>query len=229
MEWQMVITKATNITWHCSQVERGEREMILRQRGCTIWLTGLPSSGKSTTAFALEHELVRRGYTAYVLDGDNIRHGLNKDLGFSAKDREENIRRIAEVAKLFADVGIITIASFISPYKKEREFARRIHQESRLGFVEIFVNTPIEVCEMRDRKNLYRRARQGEIKGFTGVDDPYEPPVDPELVISAESSGPEELVGYILDFLSERGFFISEADVNLAFPASAGRKSSKGL
>lgn len=225
----MVITKATNITWHCSQVERGEREMILRQRGCTIWLTGLPSSGKSTTAFALEHELVRRGYTAYVLDGDNIRHGLNKDLGFSAKDREENIRRIAEVAKLFADVGIITIASFISPYKKEREFARRIHQESRLGFVEIFVNTPIEVCEMRDPKNLYRRARQGEIKGFTGVDDPYEPPVDPELVISAESSGPEELVGYILDFLSERGFFISEADVNLAFPPSAGRKSSKGL
>jgi adenylylsulfate kinase len=199
----MTLLKATNITWHSTHVERKDREDLLKQRGCTLWFTGLPSSGKSTTAFSLEYELLQRGYLAYVLDGDNVRHGLNKNLGFSLVDREENIRRIAEVAKLIADAGVIAMTSFISPYRKDRDLARKLHIETGLPFVEIFVDTPLETCEARDPKGLYQKARKGELKGFTGIDDPYEPPLSPELVLQTERHLPDELVSEILAFLVE--------------------------
>jgi adenylylsulfate kinase len=197
--------KATNITWHEGHVDRKARESILGQKGCTIWLTGLPSSGKSTLAFTLEHALVQRNRLAYVLDGDNVRHGLNKNLGFSAEDREENIRRIGEVARLFADAGFITMTSFISPYRKDRDIARRIHNETGLFFMEVFVDAPIEVCEQRDPKGLYKKARRGEIKCFTGVDDPYEPPENPELIIKTGELAPQEGAMKILGYLVEKG------------------------
>ncbi|MDP8205117.1 MAG: adenylyl-sulfate kinase [Candidatus Electryonea clarkiae] len=192
---------ATNITWHMNHVKREEREHLLGQKGITIWLTGLPSSGKSTTAFTLEHDLIKRGRLAYVLDGDNVRHGLNKNLGFSAEDREENIRRISEVALLFADAGIITITSFISPYRQDRDLARKKHGEKGLPFIEIFVDTPIEICEARDPKGLYKKARMGELKGFTGIDDPYESPLNPEFVSRTEAKSPEILSLEIIDYL----------------------------
>lgn len=197
--------KATNITWHEGHVGREAREALLRQKGATIWFTGLSGSGKSTIAFTVEHALVQRGHLAYVLDGDNIRHGLNKNLGFSASDREENIRRIGEVAKLFADTGVITLTSFISPYIKDRDQVRRLHESAGLAFVEIHVNTPIGVCEQRDPKGLYKKARaalaDGKGMGFTGVDDPYEPPPRPELTISAETLSPQEAAAVVIDFL----------------------------
>lgn len=197
--------RATNITWHESHVARTAREELLRQRGCTIWFTGLPSSGKSTTAFTVEHELIRRGHLAYVLDGDNVRHGLNSNLGFSAGDREENIRRIGEVARLFADAGVITMTSFISPYRKDRQRARELHRAANLCFVEVFVDTPLEVCEARDPKGLYRKARAGELRGFTGVDDPYEPPEKPEMVVRTAQRSPEEIAGRVLGYLVQQG------------------------
>jgi adenylylsulfate kinase len=200
----MILPKATNITLHSTHVERKYRDRLLKQHGCTIWFTGLPSSGKSTTAFSLEYELIKQGYLAYVLDGDNVRHGLNKNLGFSPEDREENIRRIAEVAKLFADAGVIAMASFISPYRKDRDLARKLHFEAGLPFVEVFIDTPLNVCEDRDPKGLYRKARSGALKGFTGIDDPYEPPQNPELVLKTEKHLPDELVSNILAFLIEK-------------------------
>jgi len=200
----MTEVKATNIKWHSSHVARKDRETLLKQQGCTLWFTGLPSSGKSTTAFTLEHELLRRGYLAYVLDGDNVRHGLNKNLGFSAEDREENIRRIGEVAKLFADAGLITMTSFISPYRKDRDLARRIHEETGIRFIEIFVDTPVDVCEQRDPKGLYQKARKGEIRGFTGVDDPYEAPLRPEMIIKTEELSPADLTAELLAFLIDQ-------------------------
>ena len=196
--------KANNITWHEGHVSRQVRENMLGQRGCTIWMTGLSASGKSTLAFTLEHALVQRDRLAYVLDGDNVRHGLNKNLGFSAEDREENIRRIGEVAKLFADAGFITMTSFISPYRKDREIVRKIHEEASLFFMEIFVDAPIEICEERDPKGLYQKARRGEIKGFTGIDDPYEPPDDPELIIKTGELTPQEGAMKILGYLVEK-------------------------
>jgi adenylylsulfate kinase len=202
----MTEIRATNITWHEGHVSRGDRETLLRQRGCTIWFTGLPSSGKSTTAFRLEHQLVQRGYLAYVLDGDNVRHGLNANLGFSAADREENIRRIGEVARLFADAGVVTMTSFISPYRADRDRARRIHHDTGLAFLEVFVDTPIDVCEQRDPKGLYGKARRGELKGFTGVDDPYEPPLAPEVVVHTGQATPDEAAGRVLDYLFANGF-----------------------
>ena len=205
------IIKATDITWHESHVEREQREKLLNQTGCTIWFTGLPSSGKSTTAFTLEHELVKRGYLTYVLDGDNIRHGLNKNLGFSAEDREENIRRIGEVAKLFADAGLVTMTSFISPYRKDRNQARKTHQDSKLSFIEVFVDTPLGVCEDRDPKGLFKKARLGEIKGFTGIDDPYEKPLHPEIIVRTDLKTPEEITQNIIDYLIEHGFLTQEA------------------
>jgi len=204
----MTTVKATNITWHSTHVDRTDRERLLRQKGCTIWFTGLPSSGKSTTAFTLEHELISLGYLAYVLDGDNVRHGLNKNLGFSAADREENIRRIGEVAKLFADAGILTMTSFISPYRRERDLARKIHGEAGLLFVEVFVDTPIEICEERDPKGLYQKARRGELKGFTGIDDPYEPPLNPELVVKTGEYSPEIITAQILSYLVRNDFLV---------------------
>lgn len=205
----MTEVRATNITWHEGHVKRGDRERLLGQKGATLWFTGLSGSGKSTIAFTLEHALVERGHLSYVLDGDNIRHGLNKNLGFSAADREENIRRIGEVARLFADTGVFALTSFISPYRKDRDQARRIHQEAGLDFIEILVDVPIEVCETRDPKGLYKKARaalaEGKGMGFTGIDDPYEPPLAPELVIRNDRITPQEAAAQIIGYLSEKG------------------------
>ena len=203
--------KATDVVWHNAQVTKAQRAALLKQSGGTIWLTGLPSSGKSTTAYSLEHKLFELGFLAYVLDGDNVRHGLNKDLGFSYADRTENIRRVAEVASLFADAGILTITSFISPYREERNFARRIHAAAGHNFAEIYIDTPLEVCETRDPKGLYAKARRGELKGFTGLDDPYEPPLAPDLICNAAVHSPLELVSQIMAFLTEAGFLLSES------------------
>ncbi len=197
--------KATNITWHEGHVTPAERNALLKQKGCTIWFTGLSGSGKSTIAFTLEHALVQSGHLAYVLDGDNIRHGLNKNLGFSAADREENIRRIGEVARLFADAGLITMSSFISPYRKDRDTVRALHQEAKLPFIEIHVNTPIETCEARDPKGLYKKARAGQLKNFTGIDDPYEAPNSPELTLDATNTSPQQAVVLIVDYLEKQG------------------------
>ena len=202
----MTIVRATDITWHQSLVDRTDRARLLDQRGCTLWFTGLPSAGKSTVAFALEYELIRQGYFAYVLDGANIRRGLNKNLGFSAGDREENIRRIGEVAKLFADAGAIVLTSLTSSYRKDRDRVRQLHAEANLGFVEIFIDTPLAVCEERDLKGLYRKARLGKIKGFTGVDDAYEPPLSPELVVWSVDRTPEEIVSEIMVYLQDFGY-----------------------
>jgi len=206
----MTKIKANNITWHSTHVDRKDRERLLGRKGCTIWFTGLPSSGKSTTAFTLEYKLISLGYLAYVLDGDNVRHGLNKNLGFSAEDREENIRRIGEVAKLFADAGVITMTSFISPYRRDRDLARDFHHDAGLCFIEVFVDTPLEVCEARDPKGLYEKARRGELKGFTGIDDPYEPPLHPELIVNTASALPEEISAQILAYLIENGYLRSD-------------------
>jgi adenylylsulfate kinase len=197
--------KATNVTWHDGHVSREERGQLLKQKGCTLWFTGLSGSGKSTLAFTLEHALTQAGRLAYVLDGDNIRHGLNKNLGFSAADREENIRRIGEVAKLFADAGLIAMTSFISPYRKDRDLARELHRSGNLPFIEIYVNTPINTCEQRDPKGLYKKARAGQLKGFTGVDDPYEEPLHPELTIDCTSTSPQEATVLLLEYLEKQG------------------------
>jgi adenylylsulfate kinase len=205
--------KATNITWHEGHVTREERAGLLKQKGATLWFTGLSGSGKSTIAFTLEHALVQRGRLAYVLDGDNIRHGLNKNLGFSAADREENIRRIGEVARLFADCGVLTLTSFISPYRKDRDLVRALHVEGKLPFIEVHVNTPIETCEARDPKGLYKKARaalaSGKGMGFTGVDDPYEAPLQPELTIDATATSPQDATVQLLQYLESRGLLVA--------------------
>jgi adenylylsulfate kinase len=201
----MTQIKATNITWHEGHVSREERGQLLKQKGATLWFTGLSGSGKSTIAYTLEHALVQRGRLAYVLDGDNIRHGLNKNLGFSAADREENIRRIGEVAKLFADCGVLTMTSFISPYRADRDKVRALHDEGKLPFIEVFCNTPIETCEQRDPKGLYKKARAGQLKGFTGIDDPYEAPLKPELTLDATNTSPQEATVLLLEYLEKQG------------------------
>ncbi|MFO0880459.1 MAG: adenylyl-sulfate kinase [Gemmataceae bacterium] len=201
----MTQDKATNITWHQGHVARPTREVLLKQRGCTLWFTGLSGSGKSTTAFTLEHILVQQGHLAYVLDGDNIRHGLNRNLTFSAADREENIRRIGEVAKLFADAGLITMASFISPYRRDRDLVRALHRAGNLPFIEVHLATPIETCEQRDPKGLYKEARAGAIKGFTGIDDPYEAPLQAELTIDTTTTPPHAAAQCIVDYLKHHG------------------------
>lgn len=199
----MAEVKATNIVWHEGHVAREQREALLAQKGVLIWLTGLPSSGKSTVAFTVEHALVERGRMAYVLDGDNIRHGLNKNLGFSAEDRAENIRRIGEVGKLFADAGVITLSSFVSPYRADRDGVRELMDDG--DFIEVFIDTPLEVCETRDPKGLYKKARTGEIPNFTGISDPYEPPENPELVIYTVDSTPQRATQQIIALLEARG------------------------
>lgn len=201
----MTEKKATNITWHEGHVTRELRHQLLKQQGATLWFTGLSGSGKSTIAYTLEHALVERGNLAYVLDGDNIRFGLNKNLGFSAADREENIRRIGEVAKLFADAGVITMTSFISPYRKDRDLVRALHVEGKLPFIEVFVNTPIETCEQRDPKGLYKKARAGQIKNFTGIDDPYEAPLKPELTLDATHTSPQDATVQLMEYLKKQG------------------------
>ena len=195
----MTDQRATNITWHGGTVSRADREKLLGQRGVTVWLTGLSAAGKSTIAVILEHMLLDRGRFAYRLDGDNVRHGLNKNLGFSAEDRAENIRRIGEVANLFTDAGAIVIASFISPYRADREAVRSMLAPG--DFVEVYVKVSVEAAEKRDPKGLYKKARAGEIKGFTGIDDPYEEPLSPELVLDTESLTPEASAAKIAELL----------------------------
>lgn len=196
---------ANNITWHEGTVTRDERQKALGQKGVTLWLTGLSASGKSTIAVALEQVLNQRGKHAYRLDGDNVRHGLNKNLGFSAEDRAENIRRIGEVAKLFTDAGIITITSFISPYRADRELVRKLHEEADLPFIEVYVNCPLDEAEKRDPKGLYKKARAGEIKGFTGIDDPYEAPEQTEIELRTDQLSVADSVKTLLDELDKRG------------------------
>ena len=193
--------KSENIVWHDGQITPDDRAKVLGHQGCTLWLTGLSGSGKSTVAVALEHALIQRGHLAYRLDGDNVRHGLNANLGFSAQDRQENIRRIGEVAKLFADAGVITISSFISPYQSDRDQVRKIHEDAGLKFLEVFINTPIEVCESRDPKGLYKKARAGEIKGFTGIDDPYETPSNPEIDLKTDELSPQQAADQLIKAL----------------------------
>jgi adenylylsulfate kinase len=196
--------KATNITWHDGQVGRKEREALLGQRGATIWLTGLSGSGKSTIAVAAEKTLVERGQLAYVLDGDNVRHGLNKNLGFSPADRAENIRRIAEVAKLFTDCGVLVLTSFISPYRSDRDAARALFGAG--DFVEVHVDAPLATCEERDPKGLYKKARAGEIPEFTGISAPYEPPERPELVLDTAALPVAGSVAALLGYLEAQGY-----------------------
>ncbi len=194
--------KATNITWHGGEVGRVDRERITGQRGVILWFTGLSGAGKSTVAVALEQQLTAMGRLAYRLDGDNIRHGLNKDLGFTPEDRTENIRRIGEVAALFVDGGIITMASFISPYRKDREAVRQLVEDGL--FLEVYVKCDLEVCEERDPKGLYKKARAGEIPNFTGIDAPYEEPEAPEIVIDTGSFSVGECVEQLIVALKER-------------------------
>jgi len=193
---------STNIVWHESRVSREFRQQIFNQRGSTLWFTGLSGSGKSTLAFTLEHKLVSAKFKSYVLDGDNIRHGLNNNLGFSDADREENIRRVGEVSKLFADAGLIVLSSFISPFKKDRELVRKIHEDAGLNFIEVYIDTPLAVCEKRDPKQLYAKARRGEIPNFTGISSPYEVPDNAEIIIPV-SNIPEQSAEQILDYLNQ--------------------------
>ena len=192
------------VVYHPHKVTKSDRSSIKGHKPCVVWLTGLPASGKSTIANELEYVL-NRHYKAhtYLLDGDNIRHGLNKDLGFSKEDREENIRRISEVAKLFVDAGLIVITAFISPYRKDRNFARSLVEENE--FIEVYVKCPVSVCEQRDPKGLYKKARAGEIKGFTGVDDPYEEPENPEIILETDKMSVEECVQKIVDYMQQKG------------------------
>jgi adenylylsulfate kinase len=199
----MAEQKATNIVWHAGAVTRADRAQMNGHRSCTVWLTGLSGSGKSTIAVDLEKALVSRGVRAYILDGDNVRHGLNKNLGFSPEDRTENIRRIGEVAKLFTDAGLIAITAFISPYRADRDQVRAIMQPG--DFVEVFVECPIEVCEQRDVKGLYQKARAGQIKEFTGVSAPYEAPAKAELTIDTSKQTVADSVAQIVRYLERQG------------------------
>ncbi|CCH59372.1 hypothetical protein TBLA_0B05430 [Henningerozyma blattae CBS 6284] len=194
---------AKNITWH-QGISYEERISLRGQKGYTLWFTGLSGSGKSTIACALEELLLKKKYSVYRLDGDNIRFGLNKDLGFSEDDRNENIRRISEVSKLFADSCAISITSFISPYLKERNNARLLHEEVGLPFIEIFVDAPLHIVEERDPKGLYKKARAGEIKEFTGISAPYEKPVNPEIHIKSDENTIEESVDIIYKYLLDK-------------------------
>ncbi len=194
---------ATNVTWHDGEITREDRFEILRQKGITIWFTGLSGSGKSTIAVALEKALFAMGKLSYRLDGDNVRLGINKNLGFSGEDRKENIRRIGEVAKLFGDAGTISLSSFISPYKADRDEVRTLHEAANLQFVEVHVDCSLSVAEERDPKGLYKKARAGEIKNFTGIDDPYEAPENPEIHLNTDTMTVEEEVAIIVDYLAK--------------------------
>ncbi len=200
----MAEQKATNITWHGGTVDRADRERMLGQRGATVWFTGLSGSGKSTVAVAAEAELVKRGRLAYVLDGDNVRHGLNKNLGFSPEDRTENIRRIGEVAKLFTDAGVLVFTSFISPYRADRDAARELFGDG--DFLEVYIEADVATCEERDPKGLYKKARAGEIPEFTGISAPYEEPENPELVVHTGSQTVQESVDQVIAHLEAKGY-----------------------
>ena len=197
----MAQQKATNVTWQDGEVTRENRYEILRQKGATIWFTGLSGSGKSTIAVGVEKALHSMGKLSYRLDGDNVRLGINKNLGFSEADRKENIRRIGEVAKLFGDAGTISLSSFISPYKGDRDEVRALHDAAGLAFVEVFVDCALSVAEERDPKGLYKKARAGEIKNFTGIDDPYEAPENPEIHLRTDQMSLQEEVSTVIDYL----------------------------
>jgi bifunctional enzyme CysN/CysC len=198
------VQSRNDIRWHPSSLDRDYRFAATGQRGATIWFTGLPASGKSTIAVAVERALVESGQVAYLLDGDNIRHGLSDDLGFSAGDRAENIRRVGHLTRLFADAGVVALASLVSPLKSDREIARALNYAAKLPFVEVYVATPREECERRDPKGLYARARAGELKGLTGVDAPYEAPDSPDLVLDTTSADIDQLVVQVIDLLNQR-------------------------
>jgi len=196
--------KSKHIVWHEHTVSKDERERISGHRGCTVWFTGLSGSGKSTLANLLEKALWERGVRAFVLDGDNIRHGLNKDLGFSPKDRTENIRRIGEVAKLFTEAGVVNITAFISPYRADRDLVREIMKPG--DFIEVYVHCELDECERRDPKGLYKKARAGQIPEFTGISAPYEAPEKPELTVNTTKETPEQSVGQLLGYLESKGY-----------------------
>ena len=202
----MTQQKATNVQWHHGEVTRDDRFQLMGQRGATLWFTGLSGSGKSTIAVALESRLYEIGKLAYRLDGDNVRLGINKNLGFSAADRTENIRRIGEIAKLFADAGIISLSSFISPYRADRDAVRQLHKAAGLDFIEVFVDCPLQEAEKRDPKGLYKKARAGEIKNFTGIDDPYEAPENPEIHLQTDQTTLAEEVDTIINYLKSHQF-----------------------
>lgn len=193
----------TNIVWHQHDVDKPRRATAKGQKPCVLWLTGLSGSGKSTIANLLEKKLAEHNKHTYLLDGDNVRHGLCGDLTFSDKDRVENVRRVGEVAKLFVDAGIIVLTAFISPFKSEREFCRNLLEEHE--FIEVFIDTPIEECEKRDPKGLYQKARQGEIKDFTGIDSPYEAPESPEIALTYTGQSAAESAEQLFDLLTEKG------------------------
>lgn len=197
--------QSTNITWHEAKVSKADRRKLNGHRSAVLWFTGLSGSGKSTLSVEVEKELYQRGIHTYILDGDNIRHGLNQNLGFSPEDRKENIRRIGEVSKLFVDAGIMTMTAFISPYREDREAVRRLMDESD-EFIEIYVKCSVEECERRDPKGLYKKARKGEIQNFTGISAPYEAPERPEIVVETDRQPLEESVKKVLNYLEEQGY-----------------------
>jgi len=204
----MTEQKATNVTWHDGDITLEDRNALMGQKGATLWFTGLSGSGKSTVAVALEKALFERGCLSYRLDGDNIRLGINKNLGFSAEDRTENIRRIGEIAKLFVDSSVIVLSSFISPYRADRDEVRALHAESGYPFVEVFVDCALEEAERRDPKGLYKKARAGEIKNFTGIDDPYEAPLAAEIHLRTDQMSLEEEVNVIIRYLEANNFIV---------------------
>lgn len=197
-----------NIIWHQQNITKGKREYLLNQKPCILWFTGLSGSGKSTIANAVEKELYKRNCKTYLLDGDNVRHGLNKDLGFSEIDRIENIRRIGEVSKLFLDSGLIVLTAFISPFKSDRQVARSLVEYDE--FIEIFVDTPLSVCEKRDPKGLYKKARDGAIKNFTGIDSPYEVPISSEIKVKTDKLNVKQSVDKIISYLIKHGYIKGE-------------------
>jgi adenylylsulfate kinase len=201
---ELGLMKATNIVWHDSKITKEDRQKLNGHKSVVLWFTGLSGAGKSTLSVEVERELHQRGIRTYILDGDNIRHGLNKNLGFSTEDRKENIRRIGEVSKLMVDAGIVTLTAFISPYREDRDMVRQLLDEKE--FIEIYVKCSLEECEKRDPKGLYKKARTGEIKGFTGIDDPYEAPENPELVVETDKQSIEESVKQVITYLEENRY-----------------------
>lgn len=194
--------KSTNITWHHSTITKQERHRLNGHKSCVLWFTGLSGSGKSTLANAVDRELHDQQYKSYVLDGDNIRHGLNKDLSFNKEDRQENIRRIGEVAKLFVDSGQIISTAFISPFREDRDIVRGMFEPNE--FIEVFVNCPLDLCEVRDPKGLYKKARNGEIPNFTGISSPYEAPANPEIIIQTDTLSIDQSVEKIISYLKSK-------------------------
>ncbi|MCE2029367.1 adenylyl-sulfate kinase [Sessilibacter corallicola] len=195
---------SSNIRWFDHKVSHAQRVELKQQKPCILWFTGLSGAGKSTLANTVDYELYRRGQHTYVLDGDNVRHGLNKDLGFTDEDRIENIRRIGEASKLFLDAGLIVLSAFISPFREDRNMVRKLVEDG--DFIEVFVSTPLSVCEDRDPKGLYKKARKGEIKHFTGIDSPYQEPENPEIVVDTSLYSIEEAGGIVIEYLEANGY-----------------------